>query len=85
MSRAPHHCVMCAIRLSIICLIQLMCPRGAHSVSFLRPLLGKDLNADSASMARVTLIERPLLQVRTLSCVGVRGPACNSCAVAMVV
>eukprot|EP00959_Pyramimonas_sp_CCMP1952_P168365 3518034-Pyramimonas_sp.AAC.1 len=62
---------------------QLICYNGAHSTGFFRSLLGRDLNADSVSIARIAFMLRPPPSETLPTCVGVNGPALSSCSVAM--
>eukprot|EP00959_Pyramimonas_sp_CCMP1952_P408989 8571007-Pyramimonas_sp.AAC.1 len=58
-SRVSHHNMLSTITRSIICRIQLMCPKRVHSVGFFKALLDNDYRTDAASMVRVTLMPRP--------------------------
>eukprot|EP00959_Pyramimonas_sp_CCMP1952_P119603 2501073-Pyramimonas_sp.AAC.1 len=61
-----------------------MCPKRVHAVEFFKSLLDKDLNTDSASMAKVTSMLRPPNSSMSCNCAGVSGPAWSSCRVTTV-
>eukprot|EP00959_Pyramimonas_sp_CCMP1952_P164454 3438135-Pyramimonas_sp.AAC.1 len=69
--------MQCRMPVPIICPVQLMRPKCAHSVGFSGSLLDRDLNSHSASIAGATLMRGRISIVR-LCCDNASGPASSS-------